>query len=339
MIVGSVLVCTALLSVAVVWQGLRPCAWLDLALQRSGCLALLPGHDANFTEVAAPASGNLLAIASGSEVRIWDMATQQVQAQVILPPRGRPQIVFSPDGQHFAVSERKVVRIRTSQDGLPVQELAGPTRPIAALAWSPDGAWIAAGSFDGSLWLWRVADGTLLWQTAPTEVALELLAFVPHSDRLAAGSARAGVALYHLSDGQMVDTLYPQSVIWDIAFTPDGQYGILALAKTIVVWRVADKAIVRSWQADGNIASLAVSADSQYLATGTDGEMRLAQIWRLADQQLLATHAMQQVSDGKWVDSVSFAGGGTLLAASGARIGERITNSVVVWRFAPSSGE
>jgi WD40 repeat protein len=118
----------------------------------------------------------------------------------------------------------------------------------------------------------------------------------PYSDRLAAGSARAGVALYHLRDGQVVDTLFPESVIWDMAFTSDGQYGILALAQTIVVWRVADKTIVRSWQADGGIVSLAVSADSQYPATGTDGEMRLAQIWRLADQQLLATYAIRHSS-------------------------------------------
>ena len=59
---GVVLVIVSMLAIK---AGLQPCAWLDLALKRSGCLCTLEKHEESPVEsVAFSPDGTLLASAS-----------------------------------------------------------------------------------------------------------------------------------------------------------------------------------------------------------------------------------------------------------------------------------
>lgn len=79
-------------------------------------LTLFTGHEAPVPALAWSPSGNLLAAASGTRVRVWNVST-----------RGDPAFTFS-----------------------------GHTAPVRTVAWSPDGKYIAIGAANKSMQLVRL---------------------------------------------------------------------------------------------------------------------------------------------------------------------------------------
>jgi WD40 repeat protein len=68
--------------------------------------------------------------------------------------------------------------------------------PIRAMAWSPDGRWIATGSADRLLRLWEPATGKVTG--LPLENGFYSVAFSPKGDLLAAGGADWSLRLWDL---------------------------------------------------------------------------------------------------------------------------------------------
>ncbi len=114
--------------------------------------------------------GSLIA-AGGEDGRVlaWETATgrRRCSDYLVLSPL---ELAFSPDGRRLAAVDREVVSIWDVQTGKSILALRGsPPRPTdlasnAALAWSPNGRWLAAVNWDGSVALW---DGD--WSERATE--------------------------------------------------------------------------------------------------------------------------------------------------------------------------
>ena len=111
---------------------------------------------------------------------------------------------------------------------------------IEALTFAPDGQTLASGSWDGSIKLWRVSDGTCR-QAFVRGSAASSMAFAPDGKSLATGHHDGTIKLWRVSDGACLQTLTGHThQVNAVAFAPDGQ--TLASGgqdNTVKLWRLS----------------------------------------------------------------------------------------------------
>ena len=186
-------------------------------------------------------------------------------------------------GVGWASSDEPLIRLWDSADGMVQRELpAQHSGAIYSLAFSPDGALLAAG--DERVRLWRVADGTLM-QTLPSppEVALVFgLAFAPDGTTLAAGWGDNAVRLWRVADGRLQYALVGPAAagyVRSIAFSPDGRLLAAGMSEsnTVQIWRIPEATLIRTPDGPpGGVSGVAFSPDGSLLAWGaSDGTVCL----------------------------------------------------------------
>ncbi|HEY1381524.1 MAG TPA: serine/threonine-protein kinase [Gemmataceae bacterium] len=216
---------------------------MDLAAGRE--VARLDGGLGEVVHVAVSPDGRRAATAAlgrtGDDYRrlvvVWDAATGGRVAE-FRPAAVRVRhlyggLVFSPDGARLAYDD---YRMETGPDGRPVpaearivvRDVASDREPAAftipravvmAIAFSPDGRFLAAGTFDEQVYVWDVATGARL-HAAPLEGPAHQLAFSPDGRRLA-GVNREAVKLWDVATGHEVLILRAaQPRTWDMPFNP-----------------------------------------------------------------------------------------------------------------------
>jgi serine/threonine protein kinase len=187
------------------WHYARRLCHLDLRT-----LELLGGSV--YSVAYSPDGSRVLAAGTNGRLRLWDVRTGRAVWDVTIPPRPEyttlaPSVAFSPDGKRVAVAcWDGVVRLRDAATGGEAGALRGTDgRRALALAYSPDGKWIAAflrppGSWHGvggEVAVWQAATGKLAVTIPPQPTGVYGLAFSPDGRRLAGvvlvgGQSRSG---------------------------------------------------------------------------------------------------------------------------------------------------
>ena len=236
--------------------------------------------------------GRNLAMACGSTVVLWDVATHRPIGP--LTDAGRSTIT----GLSFLPATQKLVA--SSLDGaLLVWDLTTPTSAprvvdtkagnLLALAVRPDGAALALGGApDGTIQLWSTTN----WMPLDSPVngthgRIWSLSYSPDG-ALAAGTEDGSVVIWNASMRPM--TLAPghNGRVWKVVFSPDGR--LVASAGNdgdVKLWNGKDGGALGSISeerahADG-ATSLAISPDSKLLATG--GMDHRIIVWDLSTKQ------------------------------------------------------
>ncbi|MBN1889777.1 MAG: WD40 repeat domain-containing protein [Thermoflexales bacterium] len=230
-------------------------------------------------------------------------------------------VAFSPDGTRLAA----VSRTHWSDGGqghLRLWELAKRTLlrtqeihadVISSVAFSPDGKRLAAGGqWDGVIRLWRVADGALLG----------LVTRDPAADD---PSARAANLLFGVSANDLV---------WDVAFSPDGERLASVSSGYMLLWRVSDGTLLDKTGSLGPVHGLAFDSTTPWLAAGVKNTVVL---WEIVQDKLVRRRELK--GHASYVQSVAFSADGSLLASSAHddALVQAKDNTVRVWRV--SDGE
>lgn len=160
-----------------------------------------------------------------------------------------------------------------------------PIESIASMTLSPDGRYLAVGSFSGQIRVWRVADrkALLTWQGHSRLVWT--LAFSPDSTRLASGGSDCKVRLWDIQGedepgGRYLGTLSGhERWVRSLAFSPDGT--LLASAgddETVRLWDLRGRTCLRVLRGHcGIVWSIVFSPDSMLLISGALDE--IVRVW------------------------------------------------------------
>jgi WD40 repeat protein len=85
-----------------------------------------------------------------------------------------------------------------------ITTLRGHSGQILALAWSPDGRWLASSAKDQTLLIWDTQSGQNRVLDRDGSADVEALAFSPDGTRLASGSADGRVVIHDLGNGRNI---------------------------------------------------------------------------------------------------------------------------------------
>src|SRR5262245_9711716 len=233
-------------------------------------------------------------------VRVWRTADRQ-DAAVLHGHTGTvTDVAFAPDGRRLAtLSHGEVVGVSVGYDntvrvweanaetGLPV--LRGHTSYVYPVAYSPDGQWIASGSWDGTVRLWDALTGEACASLRPGGI-VRALAFSPDSTWLVTGGGADGrLQVWDVATAQLRGTIKgPGGPVASVAVRPDGaRIAAVAFEGTLTVWEVASGREVFHAGHEKTMRGVAYSPDGRWLAS-TDGDLKTVCLWDAQTHQLAA---------------------------------------------------
>lgn len=235
-------------------------------------------------------------------------------------------VAVSSTGEYWAASSRRG-EIRIWESGGPLLHRAwqGHTSTVWALTFSPDGSLLASGCNDGSVKLWEVRSGKLLWLSTHAG-DVNRLSFSP--DGLVLAGAGDGndccVYLWHVASGNLLQTIPHPNSVAVVIWSPDGQ--LLASGDVegyVHLWAVHSGEPAYHVQtlaqhthcADG----LAFAPDSRTLASASwDGTVKL---WEVPSGRLLQSLTGHTNRVGR----VAWSPDGNMIASCGA------DESILLW--------
>ncbi|MBC2961583.1 WD40 repeat domain-containing protein [Nocardioides deserti] len=208
----------------------------------------------------------------------WDTATGELAQD----PDGT-SVAVAPDWSTVATVDDGDVVLAGVEDGEVVQTLRGLAdaevtdgSPVSAVAYSPDGALVAAAGLDGSVRVWSVDDGSE--QAAFAAVyAPQALAFSPDGGLL----ALAGGGPVEVRDlgGEVVATVEDSGRNGALAWTPDGRHLVGPGAdEAPTVWRLPDLEPVDALPGV-RVHEAAVASDGRTVAV-TAFDTTAVRLWR-----------------------------------------------------------
>ncbi|MFH2005381.1 MAG: protein kinase [bacterium] len=189
---------------------------------------------------------------------------------------------FSPDGRLLATcAERSKAIYFFDVDTRRIDRiLRGPKTQMSSLAFSPTGRHLAAGTWNGSVWLWDLRGGTGFKLTGHSERVMDL-DFSADGKRLATASRDRTVRIWNVGARTVERVLREHhDMVLGVRFHPDGRRLASAASvsdRAVRLWDISNGRLLKTLTGhESAVRSLDFSRDGRTLASGSyDKTIRL----------------------------------------------------------------
>src|SRR5260370_154179 len=159
---------------------------------------------------------------------------------------------------------------------------------VDAVSWSPDGQYIASGSWDGTVQVWSAHTGVLLTTYKGHNNVVSALAWSPDGKYIAAGDRDTTVRVWEAFTNNPPFTYKGHTnEVSALAWSPNGQY--IASASydgTVQIWKANTGVAIYIYKGHTNtVAAVAWSPDGQFIASGSWDHT--VQVWNFLSGKLL----------------------------------------------------
>jgi WD40 repeat protein/serine/threonine protein kinase len=257
-----------------------------------------PGFGAS---IALSTDGRRALIGGGDSMRVWDVVTGEVLAQVD-QKRTVLQVAFSADNRQAVSSTEEGIVVwalppeRSAVEETPVVEAGDffkEGEDYSSVAFSPSGRWMLTGGMPFAVRLWDVGTRELkksfIQERAETGAANPgvratfSVAFSPKNENVALSGGSDGlVKLWDLASGESLLLYRHVDDVKTVAFSPDGRQAYAAGGQVFRAdrWESGTDFAVRVWDLEtgnqrrpmqghkGTVCSVAVSTDGRYVLSG-----------------------------------------------------------------------
>ena len=198
---------------------------LHRAVQTSRVRLTLRGHTLAQYGVTFSPDGRYLATASADKTgRVWDAVTGKEIFTLAGHTGPVNDIAFSPDGTSLATaSDDNTAKVWDRAAGKELLTLTGHAGALKGIAFSPDGKRLATCSSDRTAKVWDSATGNELFTMSGHTDVVNRVTFSPDGRYLATVSDDKTAKMWDAETGKVVLTQRGTSLVWGLAFSPDGK--------------------------------------------------------------------------------------------------------------------
>jgi WD40 repeat protein len=221
----------------------------------------------------------------------------------------------------------KVLQLSSANHLHSVRTLWGHSDFVRSISISPDGQYIASGSLDKTINIWRANDGSLVRTINAGSSYIYSVCFSPDGQYIAS-SGVGNIKLWKTNSGNLVRNFKGNdNNAWSINYSPDGEYIASGGDNgSIKIWRVNDGSLIQTLIGHNEeVRSVCFSPNGQYIASS--GDDNTIKIWRVNDGSLV--RAILGQTD--IVSSVCFSPDGENIAAGG------LDKIIKIWRVSDGS--
>jgi eukaryotic-like serine/threonine-protein kinase len=255
------------------------------------------GHDSEVETLAwSPDSKYIVSGSTDGVMQLWDASSGRT-VSTSGSMKNAPTVVWSPPGNRIAApgidgtiliwttSKRdgtnSVVNLNGNELNLGFQFHASR---VTGLAWSPDGAFIAATSADGNLRIWKPTNNELDSSAVTLSThagSLSAVTWEPDGKHIAVAGSDMSVQVWDVTSKQRVFTYHYTAKVNAITWSPDGKY--IAIAGADGTASVLDPTsrvgrLVTTYRAHfGSVNAVAWSPNSSLVASASDDTT--VQLW------------------------------------------------------------
>jgi WD40 repeat protein len=242
---------------------------------RTGEAACAPLDNGDLVKTLAfSPDGSRLVSARRDRLLVWDVATGRRLVEIPVPAPNVLAVAFRPDGAALAALDRSEgASVLAAETGAVVARLhLGASHDTKALAYSPDGRWLAGTSIDQkTVCLFDAHTYEPSARFAGHNGLIRSVTFSPDSRRLASCSSDHTVRLWQLSSGKCQVLHGHTDDVFAAAFHPDGtRLASAGRDRAVWLWDLArGEDVARLQGHTAYVWSLAFSLDGATLASGS----------------------------------------------------------------------